>query len=179
MTDATIAYFTQGDEVYMLPSEWQIKDEEFEIKMLEADLPEKIEKEDTESHIKTRLLETRKSRLAQLRKSLDNVLKMNVADKKKAGIEVREFKVSKPTFLAYAKAEDDSKIWVLGEARVDDNQLAISLLDTHLHEGGKALSRDEIEGLDSQIILALFRRIKSICFPDPGKIPFLLASQGT
>ena len=87
---------------------------------------------------------------------------------KKKVVEIR-----KPSYGEYLDGCSEATDWVTGEQRVNDSRLSLILMNGRVKIDGVVLDTQGIKNLDPDEGSYLWRRMKTIMFVNPDRLPFL------
>jgi len=123
-------------------------------------------------------LKTRRDALTNLITGTESAIgRMNaIIDHLKPFAKVEPFEVSSPTFGELLAAEEHSKDWVTGVAKIDEGKLTVKLLagNVRLH-GKEPLSESDVRDLHPAIANALWLEVKAHVQNSSDRLPFLLS----
>lgn len=112
------------------------------------------------------------ARCNSIRSSLANTRRaVEYADREGIG-EVRNYEILPATMKESLVAEDASREYPGGEARVNNGRMMLRLMYGHVKLNGAALSNDEIDNMEPTVAVTIGNELQGMMYPDLNALPF-------
>lgn len=84
-----------------------------------------------------------------------------------------KFELLEPGYVEYQQLKEQATDWVTGEPRLNGDRLGTLVLPGRVKLDGKELDSAGIGGLSPMLGEALWRRMQTMIYPNPERLPFL------